>query len=65
MKGNVDIELKEATNCIEKLNYILKDVISFKLPIENSERNLVVLQKKDKTNNKYPRPFNKIKLNNL
>ena len=61
MKGNVKDELEEATNAIKKLNYILENLINFKLPIENSERNLVIIKKIKSTDKQYPREFAKIK----
>jgi len=65
MKANVTEELKEAKNAIEKLSYKLENVINFKLPIEDSERNLVVLKKVNHTKNIYPRPYSKIKVKSL
>lgn len=61
MKGNITEELKESNNAINKLNYKLINTVSFTLPIENSERNIVVLQKIQATNSLYPRLFSKIK----
>lgn len=61
MKANVSEELKNAKNAIEKLSYKLENVINFKLPIEDSERNLVVLKKINHTKSIYPRPYSKIK----
>lgn len=65
MKGNVEEELENSKKAIAILKYELSDVISFKLPIENSERNIVVLKKIDKTPKKYPRKFKDIKANSL
>ena len=65
MKANIEEELKESNNSIKLLNSNLEDVISFKLPIEESIRNLVVIKKIGKTNNKYPRSFDKIQKNPL
>lgn len=65
MKANVSEELKNAKNAIEKLSYKLENVINFKLPIEDSERNLVVLKKINHTKNIYPRPYSKIKVKSL
>ena len=65
MKANVAEELKDAKNAIEKLSYKLENVINFKLPIEDSERNLVVLKKINHTKNIYPRPYSKIKVKSL
>ena len=57
--------LKNAKNAIEKLSYKLENVINFKLPIEDSERNLVVLKKINHTKSIYPRPYSKIKVKSL
>ena len=65
MKANIDEEIKEAENSIKQLNSSLEKIITFKLPKENSIRNLVIIKKINKTNNKYPRNFDKIKKNPL
>lgn len=61
MKANIDEELKESKKSIDVLNSKLENIISFNLPIENSIRNLVIIKKMDKTNNKYPRRYDLIK----
>ena len=65
MKANIEDELSESLNSIKVLNSTLEDVISFKLPKENSIRNLIKIKKIGKVNNKYPRNFDKIKKNPL
>ena len=65
MKANIDEELNEAENSIKVLNSNIENIISFKLPKENSIRNLIKIKKIDKTNKKYPRNFDKIKKNPL
>lgn len=65
MKGKVEEELRNSSNAIKKLNYQIDKVINFKLPIELSERNIVVLKKIDKTNKNYPREYKKIKAKSL
>lgn len=65
MKSNVSEELKDATSAIEKLSFKLENVVNFKLPVEESERNLVVLKKINSTKNIYPRPYSKIKVKSL
>ena len=65
MKANIDEELNESKNSLKILNSTLEDTISFKLPKENSIRNLIIIKKIDKINNKYPRNFDKIKKNPL
>lgn len=65
MKGNIQEELNKSSTALSKLNYSIKNVISFKLPIEDSERNIVVLEKISLTNSKYPREFSQIKKKSL
>ena len=65
MKEELEAELKEAENAIEKLNLKLIQKEEFHLPIENSKRTIIKLQKIKKTNNKYPRNFAQIIKNPL
>lgn len=56
MKGSQSAEeLEEAKNSIKLLNAKLEKVATFELPIEKSERNIVVLRKTGGTPAKYPR----------
>ena len=61
MKGNIEEELKISKKAIEQLNYKLEKIEKFKLPIELSDRNIIVLKKISKTDKIYPREFSKIK----
>lgn len=61
MKGKVDEELKISIDSIKKLNYGIEKIINFHLPIEQSERNIVVLKHISPTSSNYPRQFSKIK----
>ena len=61
MKGNILEELKSTKNALKVLNYSLEKIINFKLPIEESERNIVILKHTSPTSNKYPRQFSIIK----
>ena len=65
MKANIDEEFDNLNNMINTLG--LKDlkINKFLLPIENSNRALVSLEKIHKTNEKYPRSIDKIKKNTL
>ena len=65
MKGNIKEELEESKNAIKLLNSKLEEDIEFKLPIEESNRNLVKIVKISKTNNKYPRKYSEIKKKKL
>lgn len=48
-------------NALSKLNFKEIKKESFKLPIEDSERNLILFQKKDKTSKIFPRKYVEIK----
>ena len=61
MKGLCDDELNEASDILKKLNSKVICVDSFTLPVENSQRSLIKIQKSVKTEHKYPRNFDKIK----
>ena len=65
MKANIDEEFDNLNNMINTLG--LKDlkINKFLLPIENSNRALVSLEKIHRTNDKYPRSIDKIKKNTL
>ena len=65
MKANIEEELENSKNSIKELNTKLEDVISFNLPKENSNRNIVKIKKLGKTKEKYPRKFDKITKNPL
>jgi len=61
MKANIDQELDDAKDIINKLSGKLISIESFNLPIENSIRNILVIKKINKTNPIYPRRMDKIK----
>ena len=61
MKANIDSELLESKDILNKLSSEVIDVIEFNLPIENSHRTIIKIQKMAKTNVKYPRSFDKMK----
>lgn len=65
MKANCDEELNNLSNIYDRLGLNLLSVNRFLLPKENSNRTLISLEKKNKTNNKYPRTIDKIKRNPL
>lgn len=60
MKGLSEEEIKESTKILEKLDSRIVDTIKFNLPIEGSNRSLVIVQKNKKTNEIYPRSYDKI-----
>lgn len=59
MKAQLDEEIKDI-KFLDKLNSKLENIVSFKLPYENSIRNLVVIKKISSTNDMYPRNYDKI-----
>lgn len=59
MKGNAKDEIIESREMITKLGGKINHIEEFLLPIENSMRTLIKIEKQEKTDSKYPR--NKIK----
>lgn len=65
MKANIDEEIPNINNTCDKLNCKLEKIETFKLPKEESIRNLICFRKLQSTNIKYPRKFEQIKKNPL
>ncbi len=65
LKANITNELEESKKALKILNSKIIEIIEFKLPIENSNRNIIKIKKELKTNTKYPRKFSEIKKNRL
>ena len=65
MKSNANEEIALARKKILVLNSKIIEILSFKLPFENSIRTLIKIQKFKKTDLKYPRKYDKIKKENL
>ena len=65
MKANCDEELENISNIYNKLGLKLNSVNKFVLPIEQSNRTLVCIEKTKTTDKKYPRTIDKIKRNPL
>ncbi len=61
MKANVEEEIEESKDILEKLESTISTQYTFNLPIENSIRNILVIKKMNKTNPIYPRRMDKIK----
>jgi len=57
MKANASEELKEAGNTHEKLGAKLSSIQEFELIKENSKRTIIVYDKINKTDTKYPRKY--------
>lgn len=64
LKANMETEIKEIDNAINELNVELIEKQEFKLPIEESNRT-ILLFKKLKDNKKYPRKYSEIKKKRL
>ena len=60
MKSAYEEEIKESREILTKLDSAVMDIITFNLPIENSNRSLVIIEKKKETNKIYPRNYDKI-----
>jgi len=65
MKANATEEIKKMNHALKELNLKKEQIIEFSLPIENSIRTLIKIRKVDRTPNKYPRDFIKIKKKTL
>ena len=61
LKGNDTFEIDEASNAIKELGGKIEKVISFDLPDEAGQRNIVLIKKIKETPKKYPRMFKTIK----
>ena len=61
LKANLNDELDNSLEHIQKLSFNLIKIESFLLVIEKSQRNIVVLEKQEQTNKKYPRTVDQIK----
>jgi 16S rRNA (guanine527-N7)-methyltransferase len=59
MKANIEEEIKNI-KFLNNLNAKIEKIITFKLPIENSIRNLIKITKLKETKKIYPRNFDKI-----
>ena len=60
-KGNISQEINNSKNAFNKLNCQVEKIEEFKLPIEESVRNLIKIKKIKKTNIKFPRKYSEIK----
>ncbi len=60
LKGEIKDEIEESKSKIKEIGIKIEKIINYKLPIENSTRNIIILKKIAKTDDKYPREYNKI-----
>lgn len=61
MKANIEEEIENSTEILKKLDSKIEKIETFYLPIENSIRNIITIQKQKTTNNLYPRRIEKMK----
>jgi len=61
LKADADEEIKLAKNIIKELKGEIESINEFYLPIENSKRTIIKIKKVDKTPDKYPRTYDKMK----
>lgn len=61
MKANIEKEIENSTEILKKLDSKIEKIETFYLPIENSIRNIIMIQKQKSTNNLYPRRIEKMK----
>lgn len=60
MKADAQNEIEKSKNGIKTLGGKIKDIVKFNLPIENSQRTLIKVEKVSETPNIYPRSYDKI-----
>ena len=60
MKADAQNEIEKSKNGIKTLGGEIKDIVEFNLPIENSQRTLIKVEKVSETPNLYPRSYDKI-----
>ena len=60
LKSNINEELENTEKLFQKLFIKLEKIISFKLPIEQSLRNILIIKKTKETEKKYPREYKNI-----
>ena len=65
LKANTIDELEKSNNAMKLLQVKLENIIQFSLPIENSQRTILVIKKLNFTSKKFPRKYNEIKKNPL
>ena len=61
MKAEAKEQLNTSKKAIETLGGVIKDIIIFNLPYDKGTRTLIKIEKKVKTNVKFPRKFSEIK----
>lgn len=65
LKANLNEELKDIDNYYKKLALSSEEILTFKLPFENSNRTIYMITKKAITNKIYPRQYSQIKKHDI
>ena len=65
LKGNLNNEINNLDNYLNKLDISISNKVIFNLPYEDSLRTIISFKKTSKTNLKYPRNYNEIKKREL
>jgi len=60
-KGNIIDEINKSKKALNLLNSTIEEIKEFKLPVEESTRNIIKIKKQKSTNKKFPRPYKDIK----
>lgn len=60
LKSNLEEELINSKFVLNELDSVIEKTISYELPIENSNRKILIIKKLRKTNEKYPREYKDI-----
>lgn len=60
-KGNISQEIIDSEHALKELNAKVEKIEEFLLPIEQSNRTIILIKKEKKTNKKYPRKNAEIK----
>ena len=61
LKANITEELRNSEKAIKELDIKLEKKEQFLLPIENSQRTILLLKKQENTNKKFPRKYSEMK----
>lgn len=61
MKANIEEEIENSTEILKRLDSKIEKIETFYLPIENSIRNIILIEKLKPTDTLYPRRIEKIK----
>ncbi|MDE5630977.1 MAG: 16S rRNA (guanine(527)-N(7))-methyltransferase RsmG, partial [Bacilli bacterium] len=61
LKADVSEELNVSKSIIKELNGHIESINEFSLPIEKSKRTIIKIKKENKTPDKYPRTYDKMK----